>query len=227
MANTDTKFTMTAPASLYFPSLIEPKAYVPKGKKAAPDAKKKFSSSFLFAADHPDVGPLKAAILAAAKSLFPTLNIADEYKAGRFKLPFRAGEKELQVYQSKLTEQGKEYTGQRDWLKGKIKFQADSGEDIPPKLGVRKDGQDIDITAENRGLHKAAFYSGVDALAMFVIHPYNIDGVTPGVKLYLSLVHSLNRGKPHFEGMSASEVFKGVAGGTVNEDPTGDDEIPF
>ena len=228
MANQDQKFTTTAPCVLYFPNLIEPKAYAPKGKKAAPDAKKKFSSGFLFKADHPDVATLKAAILAAAKALFPTMDVAAEYKAGRFKLPFKTGEKELATFQAKLTEQGKEYTDQRDWLKGTIKFQADSGEDIRPKLGVRKDGQDIDLTPDTMGAHRNAFYSGVEALAMFTVHPYkaiNSEAI-PGVKLYLSVVHSLNRGKPHFEGLSASEVFKGVAGQAVAEDPLGD-EVPF
>lgn len=227
MANTDQKYTMTAPCILYFPNLITPKAF---GKKPKPDAAKKYSSGFLFRADHPDLAPLKAAILAAAKTLFPTMDIGAEYKAGRFKLPFKTGEKELAVFQAKLTEQGKEYAGQRDWLKGTIKFQADSGEDIPVKLGVRREGQDIDLTPDNKGQHQSAFYSGVEALAMFTVHPYkaiNAESV-PGVKLYLSVVHSLNRGKKHFEGASAAETFKGVAGSAVDEDPTGlDDEIPF
>jgi hypothetical protein len=231
MATQDQKFTTTAPVILYFPNLIEPKAYAPKGREPAPGTRKKYSSGFLFKADHPDVAQLKAMILAVARGLFPTLDIGAEYKAGRFRLPFKTGERELALYQAKLTEEGKEYAGQRDWLNGTIKFQADTGEDIRVKLGVRKNGQDIDLTPETVGLHRNAFYSGVEALAMFSVHPYkaiNSEAI-PGVKLYLSVVHSLNRGKPHFEGLSASDVFKNVAGGTSTENPTADleDEVPF
>lgn len=225
------KFTMTAPASMLYPTVIEPKAYAPPGTKAKPDAKKSHSISFYMAPDHPDVVGMKGSLVAAAKAKWPGLNISEEIKAGNLQLPFTTGEKLVAKRTKKLTAAGKADDHKLDFLLGKVVFKASS--DFPVALGVRVKGQgDIDVTAENKGIHKESFYTGCLGLGAFSYRAYDAikDGDKPGVKAYLDMVHSLNHGpRIKIDGKSAADTFKGVAGASVTEDPTDgmDAEIPF
>ena len=223
MANNahDIRYTMTKQGIMAHPHVITPVAYSPDGKPARADAKKSYSCSFVLDLDHPDVAPMKAAIVAAAKAKWPGLDIAAEAAAGRLKVPFSSGDKQIAKRTTKLKAKGKEYTGDADFQKGKIVFKASS--DFPPALGVRVLGQgDIDVTEDNKGLHKGAFYFGSEGLGAFTFRPYDPVGEDgkPGVKMYLDMVHSLNRGKHLQTQRSAAEAFKGVAGSAVDVDPT-------
>lgn len=217
----DVKYLMTKPGVMAHPNLITPKAF-----KAG--AKPQYSVSFVLDQDHPDVAPLKAAILQAAKAKWPGKDIAAEVKSGALKVPFTQGDKQIERRKKKLADAGKEYKGDADFQSGKILFKASS--EFPTALGVRVKGQgDIDVTDENKALHKNAFYFGANALGGFTLRPY--DGVgedgKPGVKMYLDLVHSFNTGKKLTSGQkSATEAFKGVAGAVVDEDPTAGGDMP-
>ena len=215
----DIRYTMTKPAIMAHPHVIVPVAY---GQNPKPDAKKSYSCSFVLPQDHPDVAPMKAAIVAAATAMWPGLNIVAEVGAGKLKVPFSQGDKMIAKRVAKLKAGGKEYKGDADFQKGMIVFKASS--DFPPALGVRIAGQgDIDVTEDNKGLHKNAFYFGSEGLGAFTFRPYDAIGEDgkPGVKMYLDMVHSLNRGKRIATGQrSAAEAFKGVAGSVVDVDPT-------
>src|SRR3990167_1161148 len=226
------KYTMTAPASMLYPTVIEPKAYAPPGTKAKPDAKKSYSNSFYMLPDHPDVKAMKGQLVAAAKAKWPGPNSGGELQAGRMQLPFTTGEKLIAKRTKKLTAAGKEDDHKLDFLKGMVVFKASS--DFPVALGVRVKGQgDIDVTAENKGIHKDAFYTGCLGLGAFSYRAYDAikESDNPGVKAYLDMVHSLNHGpRIKIDGRSAADTFKGVAGSAVGEDPTTgglDEEIPF
>ena len=216
------QFRMTKPGMMVYPNVIVPKAF---GQNPKPDAKKSYSISFALDQDHPDVAPMKALILQAAKSKFPGLDIGAQVKDGKFKVPFTSGDKIAERRALKRKAAGKEADDKLDFLKGKIVFKASS--DFPIALGVRtKDQGDVDVTDDNKSIHKEAFYTGCSGLGGFSYKPYdaiNEDG-KPGVKAYLDIVHSLNSGKRiQIGGKSAAETFKGVAGAAVDESVSGDE----
>lgn len=225
------QYKMTKPAIMVYPTVITPKAF---GTNPKPDAKKSYSINFALDADHPDVKGMKDQILAAAKAKWPGLNIALEVKEGRLRVPFTSGDKMIEKRAKKRQAAGKEPDDKLDFLKGKIVFKASS--DFPVALGVRVKGQgDIDVTEDNKSVHKEAFYTGCLGLGAFSYRPYDAikEEDKPGVKTYLDMVFSLNSGKRiQTGGRSAADTFKGVAGAASSEDPTAgsaelDDEIPF
>ncbi len=238
----DIKFTMTKPGILAHPNVVTPKAFSQNGKPAAADAKKVYSASFVIAQDHPDVAPMKQNILAAAKALWPGVNIIEAIKAGSIKVPFSTGDRIADKRVAKLKAQGKEDDHKGDYMRGQVVFKASS--DFPPGLGVARykmaviDGVErkvfdgpIDVTEENKGMHKGAFYFGTQACGRFTYRAYEVND-TKGVKAYLDMVLTFNRGKKLAGEKSAAEAFKGVAGMVSTEDPTGgentlDDEILF
>lgn len=224
------QFKMTKPGIMLYPNVIVPKAF---GDKPKPDAKKSYSLSIALDQDHPDVATQKSLIMQAAKAKWPGLDVAAEIKAGRIKVPMSTGDKLCEKRAAKRKAAGHEDDHKLDAFKGKVIFKASS--DFPVALGVRVKGQgDIDVTEDNKAVHKEAYYTGCLGLAGFSYKAYdaiNEDG-KPGVKAYLDMVHSLNSGtRIQTGGRSAAEAFKGVAGGVSSEDPTGgaelDDEIPF
>lgn len=226
-------FTSTTPANMLYPNVIVPVAYTPFGTKPKPDAKKSYSVQMFFAPDHPDVAVQKKMILQAAQAKWPGLNIAEEVKQRKLLVPFKSGDSIVSKRTAKMAAAGKQDDHKLDFLKGKVVFKASS--DFPTALGVRVKGQgDIDVTEDNKSVHKDAFYNGCLGLWGVSYRAYaaiNDDG-KPGVKAYLDIVHSLNSGaRIQLGGKSAAEAFKGVAGSAVNESVVGsdemDDEIPF
>lgn len=222
--SSDISYRMTKPGIAAHPNLLVPKPF-----KNKPGAKPMYSISVVLDQDHPDAAPMKKCIMEAAKAKWPGLDISAEVKAGKLKVPFTQGDKLVAQRKAKLTAAGKEYKGDADFQAGKIVFKAST--EFPVGLGVRTPQGDVDVTDDNKGLHKNAFYFGVECLVGVTFRAY--DGVgedgKPGVKAYLDLVHSLNRGKKLAGGSrSAVEAFKGVAGSAVGEDPTagGDDDLP-
>ena len=230
MARELLKYTMTKPAiGFYIEGAVEPKAYAPNGQKPKPDAKKSYNGSFVVDLDHPDVAGMKGQILAAAQAEWPGRNIKEAVAKGELKMPFTTGEKLIERRAKKRIAAGKEADDVLDFLKGKLVFKASS--DFPVALGVFVDGKAIDITEDNKALHKKAFYTGVNCLGQFTYSPYTVDD-KEGVKAYFDSCLSLNTGL-HIKigGRSAADAFKGVAGSVVDVDPTlgstDDDDIPF
>ena len=227
----NTDYVMTKPGMMIFPKVLEAEAYRPKkGQPAAADAKKSFSCGFCLDLDHPDVAPLKTLILQVAKTEWPALDINAAVKANVFHIPFAYGNKLIEARTAVLAAGGKEPDGKYDFQKDKIIFNSSTGEKYPPALGVRTKQGDIDLSPDNQGLHKNAFYTGCLGLGVFNVKPYTISATNKGVKLYLTTVHSLNSGaRIQVGGRSASETFKGVAGSAVAENPEAgmDEEVPF
>jgi len=221
------QFRSTKPGSmLYTGALLEPRAYAPAGQKPKPDAKKSYSVNMYYDADHPDVKAQKDQMLASAKAKWPGLNIVEEIKEGRMRMPFTTGDKLIAKRATKLKAKGKEPDTVLDFLKGKVVFKASS--DFPVALGVRvKDQGDIDVNDQNKAVHKSAFYDGVLGLWGVSYSPYDAvkEDDKPGVKAYLDMAHSLNSGPRHkLGGRSAADTFKGVAGAAVTTDPTAGDD---
>jgi len=217
------QFRMTKPATMVYPTVITPKAY---GQNPKPDAKKSYSTSFALDADHPDVLAMKQMAVAAAKAKWPGLNISEEVKAGNLKMPWTTGDKMIERRNKKIMAAGKPASDKLDFLKGKIVFKASS--DFPIALGVRISGKDIDVTEDNKSIHKEAFYTGCLGLGGFSYKAYDAikEDDKPGVKAYLDIVHSLNSGvRIQTGGRSAAEAFRGVAGSAVDESVIGVEEL--
>ena len=235
MARDLLKYTMTKPAiGLYIEGAVEPRAYAPNGQKPKPDAKKSYSGSFVLDADHPDVAGMKDTILKAAQAEWPGRDIKDAVAKGELKMPFTSGDKMIAKRAKKRVAAGKEADTVLDFLKGKLVFKASS--DFPVALGVRVNGSPIDVTEDNKAIHKKAFYTGVACVGSFTYGPYTVDD-KEGVKAYFDACFSFNSG-PHLKigGRSSADTFKGVAGVVVDTDPTAGapgaddddgDEIPF
>ena len=226
------KFQMTAPGIFLYPNVVTPQAFRPRGgKPVAPDAKKSYSTSVALPADHPDVLTQKKMIVAAAKAKWPGLDVQEALKTKQIMLPWSTGDKLCANRAAELAKAGKEDDHKLDVFKGMIIFKASS--DFPVALGVRTPQGDIDITEDNKALHKEAFYTGCKGLIGVSYKAYDAinSEAKPGVKAYLDMAFSLNTGtRIKTGGRSAAEAFKGVVGGISHEDPTGndmDDEIPF
>ena len=224
-------YAMTKPGMMVFPKVLEAEAYKARGQKTpAADAKRSFSCGFALEVEHPDIAPLKKLILDVAKAEWPALDINAAVKANIFRIPFTSGNKLIADRNEQLKAEGKEPDEKYAFQKDRIIFNSSTGEKYPPALGVRVDGKDIDVTPENRHLYKDAFYTGCMGLAVFNVKAYTISANNKGVKLYLTVAHSLKTGtRISIGGRSAAETFKGVAGSAVAENPTDgmDDDIPF
>ena len=230
MANaSDTSiYQVNTPVTLIHPHVIDPAPFKEKGKTKGDPV---YSASFVFPANHPDLPDLKSLILSVAKAKWPGCDVIADVKAGKLRMPFTSGEKVITKAEAKVKATGKEYDGKRDeYLKGAIVFKTKSN--YPPGLGVVAGGQVVEVTSDNKALHKGAFYFGTDCLCRLNFVAYEGEAIGSGVTCYLDMVVSLNRGKRLSGSKSPAEVFKGVAGLVSTEDPTGgadelSDEIPF
>lgn len=220
-------YQVNTPVLMGHPHVVEPVAFKHNGKAKGDPS---YSAIFVFKPDHPDVAPLKAAIIAAAKALWPDRDIVGDVKAGKLKVPFSSGDKIADKRVAELKAAGKEDDKRGDFQRGCIVFKSSS--QYPPGLGVVSNGAIVEVNSDNKALHKDKFYFGTQALVRFNFKAYNaVNEGLDGVKAYLDMVVSLNKGERLSGRQSAAEAFKGVAGLATMEDPTGgdslDDEIPF
>jgi hypothetical protein len=216
-------YQVNSPVILAHPHVIEPAPFKDAKGKAKGDPK--YSGVFVFKNDHPDLGPMKSLILQVAKAKWPDKDIIAEVKAGNLKMPFANGDKIAEKRVVKLKAAGKEDDKRGDFQRGCTVFKGSS--QYPPGLGVLVNKELVDVTPDNKALHKGAFYFGVECFVRLNFKAYdaiNDDG-KPGVTAYLDMVVSLNRGKALAGRKSAAEAFKGVAGSLSAEDPTGADEL--
>ena len=221
-AKETTIYQVNTPVTLIFPNVVDPKPFQEKGKaKGDP----KYSASFVFKTDHPDLPDMKSLILSVAKAKWPGRDVIADVKAGKLRMPFTTGEKIAAKAEAKIKAAGKEFDASRtEYLKGTIVFKTKS--DYPPGLGVvTSANQIVEVTSDNKALHKGAFYFGTDCLCRMNFVAYEGEAIGAGVTAYLDMVVSLNRGKRLSGRVSAAEAFKGVAGSASMEDPTGGDEL--
>lgn len=207
-------YNTTAPALLSFPNLLEAKA-VMRGGKARGEPK--YSINIELAADHPDLKPMKAKMVAVARAKWPGVDLST------LTFPITDGDK----LADKAAAKGKD----REWSRGLAVLTSRS--QFEPQLAAVVNGALKDFADASRAAAKPYFYNGVNGLVEvnFVAYDAVDDDGKPGVTAYLQKVCSLNTGKKLSGGQSASEVFKGYVGLKSATDPTAgmqlDDEIPF
>jgi hypothetical protein len=211
-------FNLTAPATLCFPSLFEAKKF--KGKNGKESGEPKYQSTFAFNTDHPDLGALKSLAIQVAKAKWPGRDIAADFKAKTFKMPWSSGDALIEKRKKALADKGTPYDGKADFAAGKVMIK--SASKFAPKLAIIEGGRIIDLEGPALVANKGKFYFGVEALGQlnFVAYDAVGDNGTDGVTAYCNLVLSINRGKRLSGGATASEVFKDYAGKLSAEDPT-------
>jgi hypothetical protein len=223
-------FDITVPVVLAHPNLLEAKKYKRNGKETG-DAK--FSASFVFDADHPELENLKKAAIKAAREMWPDRDIPAAFKAGELKFPWTSGDKLIEKRSARLKKDNKEYDGKADYMKGKVVVKASSKFDVA--LAAVVSGKIIDLDSpELKAKHKGLFYFGVQALGTIAFMAYDAvsgdENAKDGVTAYLQCVLSTGKGERLAGGVSAAERFKGYQGTLSAESPTegmDDDEIPF
>lgn len=222
----DGLYTLTQPVIVTHPQFFEAKAFMRKGKPAGDP---KFSGSFVFEPDSPDLAALKALAVKLAKTKWPDRDVIQMSKEGKFKFPFTSGDKIAAAYAAKQKEAGKEDDGRADFQKGKVVIKTASK--YAPRLSVVVNGKAVDLTPENTAQFKSQFYFGVKALGQLNLVAYDKVGETgvDGITVYLNMVLSLNKGERLTGGAPGAEVFKDYLGTMTAEDPTagGVDEIVF
>lgn len=218
--NQGTVVRATQPVTLTFPNLAEAKAVERKGR---PTGEPKYSSNFEFVPDAEDLKAIKAAAVAEAKAKWPGRDIAADFKAGKFKMPWTSGDT--------LADKAKARDKDREFSRGKVVLTARSK--FQPILSVAegRGAKDFDGEADKAAIKKV-FYTGVEVLWEINLQAYDAvdeDG-KDGVTAYLNRVLSLNRGTRLTGGQSSAEVFKDYIGAASEENPLEgdlDDEIPF
>lgn len=223
MSDTKGIYSLTAPAVLAFPALLEARKFKRNGKETGDP---KFGATFVFPADSGDLKAMKELAIKLVREKWPGRDLKE------IKFPFKSGDKEIEKQIVKLKKEGKEYTGRADFMKGMTVLKASSK--YQPRLSILLNGRPVDLEGDTLNAHKGKFYFGVHALAQFNFVSYDAikDGDPDGITAYLNMVLSLNKGERLSGGASAAEVFKGYVGHSTTEDPTEvqgelDDEIPF
>jgi hypothetical protein len=228
-ANIDGRYTLAEPATLLWPKVITPEAYIdPKTKQ--PKGEPAYTTAVLFPADSVDFKAIKSLALLVIKDSWPGLDIRAGVVDGSLHLPWATGEELIAKKTKRLKDRGKEYTGGDDYQLGHAILKTTTKKSRPA-LAVVVNGVMVDLLDDKViALHKSKFYSGVLGGVQINLNASEVDG-TKFVTAYLQQVVSFGTGK-QIGGKLASETFAGFAGKVVAEDPTKgssevDDEIPF
>ena len=225
-SNVDGRYTTTEPATLLWPKVITPEAYIdPKTKKAKGEPA--YTTSVMLKSDGPDIKAIKNIAITVIKDSWPGLDIRAALADKTLHLPWETGEDAIAKKTKRLTDAGKEYTGGDDYQLGHVLLKTTTKKSRPA-LAVLLGGKWVDLNDDAVvGLHKSKFYSGVQGAVQVNLSASEVDG-TKFVTAYLQQVASLNTGK-QIGGKLASETFAGFAGKVSEEDPTqgSGDEIPF
>lgn len=197
--------SLTSPATLTFPNLLEPRAV--KGPNGKPNGEPKFSVNLEFNPDHPDLGRIKAKAAEVARAKWPGRDLRE------LAVPWTSGDK--------LAAKAKAKGKNREFSEGKVVVTARSK--FRPTLSFLEGGKIVELE-DDSGIKAniRKFYSGCDVLAEVRLQAYDGVGQNPdGVNAYINQVMSLNRGKKVAGGgKSATETFKDVVGKFSAEDPT-------
>ena len=207
----DGNFTVTAPVTgVFLETLFEPKA-IGGGDQ------KKWSGTFLFEPDHPNLDQMKATMVAVAKAKWPSRDLkelhfciesgdtANAKREAKNKVPY-------------------------DFFSGKVVLVARKPEKNPPRLGIVENGQVRELSGDARAAVKSKFYNGCKVFLQIGFSTYPGVGANPdGVNAYLNQVLWVADGE-RLGGYSMEDTFSGFVGQVSAEDPTAgstDDEIPF
>jgi hypothetical protein len=207
------------PVTLAFPqALFEAKKFKGGGRESG---EPKYGASFVFPPDHPDFAILKFAALKLAQEKWPGRDIAADFKARQFKMPWSSGDAQHAKRVAKLVKEGKEDDGKADFLKGNIIVK--SASKYPPRYSMVNGKSISDLEGPAILANKGKFYFGANVLAELNLVAYDKVGETgiDGVTAYLNVVCTLGTGKRLSGGASGSEAFAGYVGQMTAEDPTG------
>lgn len=224
-------FDMTVPTTMMVylykgvSALVSPAPYIdPDTGKERGDPR--FGAEFLFAADHPDLLPLKKLAAQMAQAKWPGLDLSPA--ARKVKFPFANGNQRAADRKAK----GKDgsLTVNKAILKASSKY--------APMVSWIENGKLTEIVSTDLANSPALgkFFSGAECLATFKFVTTEIKdkdaegGIKRYVSAYLNKVFSTGKGTRVGGGRSAAEAFKGYIGQSTTEDPTaGDvgDDIPF
>lgn len=220
--STSARFVFTRPAILiYNEGLFKATQYQGKG-----DAK--YGAGFVMKADHPDLTPLKKAILTVAQASAPGIQWAD------FGKPIQAGDKLADKRKAKKADK---YSGDAEWMRGQVALIARSK--FAPALSVfNGPGQPPIELKDDEALkakYKNQFFFGAEVLVEVALVWYKAvkEGDKPGVTAYCQAVLATGKGTRLSGARPAAETFGGYLGHASTESPLGgagtgdDDEIPF
>jgi hypothetical protein len=199
-------FSTTVPTPMVYVALAKPKPYIdPKTKKERGEPK--FQATFLLPADHPELKPIKDLAIKIARAAWQDVDLKSVI------WPFKSGSE----YAAKRDAEGKK---NNEIFAGKVMLKASSK--FQPRLSGTENGQFCDY--EGASLEKALpkFFAGAEVLFQANLVANEVDGKR-SVTAYLNMIYSTGNGKRVGGGRPASEVFKGYAGHTTEENPTAGD----
>ena len=186
----------------------------------------KFSANFEIEKGSSEEKRIRAAIVEAARQLWPNMDVGAAIREGRINVPIQDGDKLADKAKQKSEDTGKKRL--REWSRGKIVLTARSKDEFPPAVTFRENGQTVECeTLDAVARAKAKYlYTGVNVLFGVRLNAYDAVGADgkPGVNAYLEAVESLGTGEKLIAPKDRTERFKGYVGLEKNEDPTGGDE---
>lgn len=183
----------------------------------------KFSANFEIEKGSSEEKRIRAAIVEAARQLWPNMDIGAAIREGRLNVPLSDGDKLADKAKQKSADTGKKRD--REWSRGKVVLIARSKDEYPPAVTIRENGQTILLeTLDAVARAKSKFlYTGVQCLFGIRLNAYEAVGTDgkPGVNAYLEAVESLGVGEKLIAQADRTERFRGYVGLEKNEDPTG------
>ena len=183
----------------------------------------KFSANFEIEKGSSEEKRIRAAIVEAARQMWPNMDIGDAIKSGRLNVPLSDGDKLADKASQKSADTGKKRD--REWSRGKVVLIARSKDEYPPAVTIRENGATVvceTLDAVSRAKSKF-LYTGVQVLFGVKLSAYDAVGADgkPGVTAYLEAVESLGTGDRLIAQKDRTERFSSYIGLEKNEDPTG------
>jgi hypothetical protein len=195
----------------------------PRTITQSPRETPKFSSNFEIDKGGTEETRIRAAIVEAARQLWPNMDIGAAIRDGRLNVPLFDGDKLADKAAQKSADSGKKRL--REWSRGKIVLIARSKDEYPPAVTIRENGKTVECeTLEAVFRAKSKYlYTGVQCLFGVKLNAYEAVGADgkPGVNAYLEAVESLGIGEKLIATRDHTERFRGYIGLEKNEDPTG------
>lgn len=183
----------------------------------------KFSANFEIEKGSTEDKRIRAAIVEAARQLWPNMDVGAAIRDGRLNVPISDGDKLADKAKQKSADTGKKR--EREWSRGKTVLIARSKDEYPPAVTFRENSQTVecdtlDAVARIKGKY---LYTGVNCLFGVRLNAYEGVGADgkPGVNAYLEAVESLGVGEKLIAAKDRTERFRGYIGLEKNEDPTG------
>lgn len=186
----------------------------------------KFSGNFEVDKGSTEEKRIRAAIVEAARQLWPNMDVAAAIREGRLNVPLSDGDKLADKAKQKSEDTGKKRL--REWSRGKVVLIARSKDEYPPAVTIRENGKSVELeTLEAVKRAKGKYlYTGVQVLFGVRLNAYEAVGADgkPGVNAYLEAVESLGVGEKLIAQKDRTERFKGYIGLAKDEDPTAGDD---